>query len=587
MSQHHKLVYSSLFLFFAATHAGCAGSGLKNMFTRNETDGYHAIDELETEESKVAATEVAANETEKPSMATRLASWRPFSKAEPTEDETSAAVDAASSDEDSEGAGTSRRFLGRAFTKRDPVEPDPFLSAEPKPADGAESPAFNALPNHEIAESHDKSKKAEDEFAFEAGQKPKSANNAMKRQRHPESTDADTKAVALEASRKADSGGSSDDEDDAIAQRFEQHFLQNSIGTVAKTKTEAVATGNDLRQKVSTRAESKKRELSSIADRQINQFDFLLAADSDSNGETSGIGRNVDTRQLKSSKRNASIIEKSGDSLAAFDQLMGTESSVASHAETEVTEIELTNTAARSSKKKNSALDINVADAEALFGAAAARQNTRVTQSETAHRTESSDLDADRSSAWSQASENLEGFEREDSRQGRSGSKSDRDRSDVTSAFARHLSGTSDKLKARIHNAAFSAPSASAGNVAGDNSSAEETPDIRLSKTSAFSDEHRIVTANYGTAQPNVVGHSAGTETSTDGHAQLTAAPVAPVSPHESDSEVGDNATRPGLVQSFSLRNWLLLIGGVIVIALLFAPGRTKPLTMNSRPANG
>jgi len=39
-------------------------------------------------------------------------------------------------------------------------------------------------------------------------------------------------------------------------------------------------------------------------------------------------------------------------------------------------------------------------------------------------------------------------------------------------------------------------------------------------------------------------------------------------------------------VQSFSTRNWLLLIGGVIVIALLFAPGRTKPLTMNGRPAN-
>ncbi len=384
MSQHHKLVYGSLFVFFAVTHVGCVGSGLKNMFTGSEIDGQPAIAELETEESTVLAAAVSGEEVENPSRATRLASRSQFSKPEPTEDET-----------------------------------------------------FTAI-------------------------------------------------------------------------------------------------------------ESKKRALSSIADRRINQFDILLAADPDSDGETSGIGRDVDTEPFQSPERKAPATEKSGDSLATFDQLMGTPRRVASRAETELTEIEFRNTAARSSKKKNSALDINVAAAAALFGAPAARQNTRQTQAETAHRLDLSNRDAD---------------------------QSDRNPSDVARAFARHLSGATPNRKARTHNAAFGAPPASAGDVAGG--------------TAAFADEHRIVTASYGTAQPNVVGHAAGTDPSTAGHAQFTMATVAPVSPQESGSEVADNTTRRGLVQSFSIRNWLLLIGGVIVIALLFAPDRTKPLTMNSRPANG
>ena len=138
--------------------------------------------------------------------------------------------------------------------------------------------------------------------------------------------------------------------------------------------------------------------------------------------------------------------------------------------------------------------------------------------------------------------------------------------------------------------AAFGAPPASAGNVEGDENPAEETPDVRLSNASAFANEHKIVTANYGTARPNVVRHSLATETSTAGDAQFTAAPAAPAAPvsqQVSVNEPASAATRPGLVQSLSMRNWLLLIGGVIVIALLFAPGRTKPLTINGRPANG
>ena len=314
MSQHHKLVYGSLFVFVAVTHVGCAGSGLKNMFTRNETVGYHALDELETEEQAVAETEASDDEVQKPSMANRLTSWRPFSKSEPTVDDPSAAIDADTSDADSEEPGSSPRFLSRALTRLESVEPDPFLSEEPGLADGAESRVLDAGSHQKNATIEDESKKAEHEFAYEGDPKPRFAKDAntgsRKGQHQSESTDVDTNAVALGASRKRNSTASnSDDEDDALAKRFEQHFLLNSIGTVAKTETEAAEVGNEMRHKVSSRAESKKREFSRTTDRRINQFDFQLSTDPESDEETSGFGSHFDAAPLQSPKRNASTTE--------------------------------------------------------------------------------------------------------------------------------------------------------------------------------------------------------------------------------------------------------------------------------------
>lgn len=590
MAQHHKLVCGSLFVFFAATHVGCAGSGLKNIFTRNETDGYHSLDELQTEEQPVAATEESEEDAEKPSIATRLASWRPFGKSDPTEEETYAASDAAASDADSEDAGTSSRFLGRGIPKRDSVEPDPFLIDEQKPADRAESAALNTKSDKKIAKTDDKSKAADDEFVIAADPQPKSEKStsagirkSKDQKDQTESTDSDTDAVALEASRKAVATESNNEDDDnALAKRFEQHFLLNSVGAVAKIENDAVATGKDLRQKAATKAEAKQREVSDIADRQISEFDYLLTADPDLEGEKSRFRRNADVSPLKNSKLNTAMVEKSGDSLSAFDQLLGTEGSVAGQAESEAT-----HTATRSPKKKASALDINVADAEALFGAAAARKTTQLQHPAFAHRTESSDRPADSRNAWSQASENPDGFETEAPRHVKPGSLSNRTHGDVANAFARSLAGNSRNSKVPMHNAAFGVPAASAGDVEGDDELAGENADIRLSNASVFSGDRRIVTADYGSVQPGGIIHAATNETSASDDPQFTAAPVAPVSEQDSDSEAASAAARPGLVQSFSTRNWLLLIGGIIVIALLFAPSRTKPLSVNGRPANG
>jgi hypothetical protein len=85
----------------------------------------------------------------------------------------------------------------------------------------------------------------------------------------------------------------------------------------------------------------------------------------------------------------------------------------------------------------------------------------------------------------------------------------------------------------------------------------------------------------------NVVILPAAVESSQDGDVHFTAAPVAPVPELDSTDRVAATASRPGLIQSLSVRNWMLLLGGIVVIALLFAPSRTKSATITGRTANG
>ena len=575
MYQKHKLICTGLSVFFAATHAGCAGSGLKNMFTRNETDGYHSLDELSVEERAVAEAEKSEDEEGAPTMVARLASWRPFGKAEPDEEpdeeEVSASGEALTSESDSDQTAKSPRLLGRAFSKRDSVEPDPFLGTEPNRSDGPEFPAFKTAADQKIAKTDNKPIEADDESSTEPDPIP------------DDSKDGDTDAVALGASREPSSASSnSEDEDNALTKRFEEHFQLNSVGTMAKTKANATAAGTDLKQKAATAArtaESRKLDRSSIADRQIDAFEKLLAAEPDHNGKNSGFRRNSEATPLKTSKSNDF---KSENSFYAFDQLMSVEGSAASREASHVT-----HKATQSPKESVAAMNIEVADAEALFGAAAARQDIRTQHAEDAPRSKPAGHDLARSGTSSQTSDSSDRFQWNESRQAKPGSEPDSNREDVSSAFARHSQGNSGADKQRRHDTAFGIPTVSAGDVDGEDRSTVEGANIRLSNASASATGHRIVTANYGTVDACPVTPPVSTEIPAVGDTHFTAAPVAPVSDAESSGEVVSAATRPGLVQSFSTRNWLLLIGGIIVIALLFAPSRTKPLTMNGRPVNG
>jgi hypothetical protein len=84
-------------------------------------------------------------------------------------------------------------------------------------------------------------------------------------------------------------------------------------------------------------------------------------------------------------------MKTAANALAAFDSLVGNETSNSRHPV-----IEAAHTITQETQDKSAALDINVADAEALFGAAEARQNSLATRPATTKNARTSNKDISR-----------------------------------------------------------------------------------------------------------------------------------------------------------------------------------------------
>ena len=566
MFQHHKVVCGGLFLFVTATHAGCAGNSVKNLFSRNETDGYHTLEELESQDRKLAEAEDSSSDDETPSVAARLASWRPFGKPETQDEEASSvsdASDASGSRKSAAETSHSPRLLGLPFSGRETVEADPFLGSDPLLADRGVSPAEKNEADQKLAAVNRKTANGIKELSHESGEM--STDNGVEQAKHQADEETqDAQAVALGAKPKSKSVVT---EEEDLAKRFEQHFLLNSVGTIARAETDVEAAGNKLGERVEaskSKVAAKQRDIASIADSQIDQIDQILAADSG-------------PRTTRTSKRNKSSKATPGNSLAAFDQLMGTEGDV-----TEPDSASRVHAAARTVKKKLAIADVVVANAETLFGAAAARQQARVELGQGPAETVLHDPNISRTGPWSQASPDSQEFDWNEATQAESQSNPEYSQKDPFITF-----GGGDESHARTGGTrgdrpAFGAPRVMAGNVDAERGPFVPTAEARFKDGFASpAAAHRIVTANYGSSQSASAIRPIPTELSAADDTYLTAAPVAPVSNATSEQETAASGTRTGLVQSFSVRNWLLLIGGIIVIALLFVPGRAKPLAMN------
>lgn len=570
MSQYRNLASRGFVLFLAATQAGCAGSGLKNIFTRNETDGYHSIDELEAEERKLAETEESGEE-ESPSIAARMASWRPFGKpdASEKEEEEYAAYDSGTSDADSEKDAKASNPFSRAFAKRDSIDPDPFLESDFGSTKRPTTPAFNAAPNRELAKLDEKStaakkqdKPVDAEHEFAMTSEPKAKSNK------------ETKVASTKSPTKPDTTDAEDS--DALAKRFEQHFLLNSAGTVSKTDAEesVEGTAKTLQKKAATiaaSADSKQRDVSSLAEKQIDAFDHLLGSDSTNSDEVFASKKSSAAEPLKAARRRNIVDKTAENSLAAFDSLVGTETNNSRHPV-----IEAAHTITQETQNKSAALDINVADAEALFGAAEARQNSLATSHATTRNTRTSDKDiSDNEFHWNETQSPKSDFE------------SGIAKTETAGSAVRRLQSNASGDRELFHNTAFGAPPATAGNLEGDDCSVVESAENQVSVKTAFASRNRDVTSRKTNHRSNVVILPAAVASSQDGDVHFTAAPVAPVPELESTDRVAATASRPGLIQSLSVRNWMLLLGGLVVIALLFAPSRTKSATVTGRTANG
>lgn len=569
MSQYRNLASRGFVLFLAATHVGCAGSGLKNIFTRNETDGYHSINELEAEERKLAEAEESDDKEVSPSIAARMTSWRPFSKPDATKEEEYAAYDSDPSDTDSEERAKSSNPLSRAFAKRDSVDPDPFLETEsvntkqPTPAtlNSAQHREISQLEEKSAARNKDKSAAVENEFAMTPEPTAASAKEA--------------KVAAIKAKAKSDSIGTDSKDSEALVKRFEQHFLLNSAGTVAKAEAADLAAGSSdkLQKKAATivaSADSKQRNISGIAEKQIDAFDYLLGSDSLNSEKKSASKSKPAAESLRTGRRRDVVDETTENSLAAFDNLVGGETNNSRHPL-----IEAAHAVTQKIQRKSAAVDINVADAETLFGAAAARQNSREQHLATVKTPPTSKNEAsDSEFLWNET------------RRPKAVVESGIVHTETAGRSVSQLQPSTSKDGNSFHSTSFGAPPATAGNVEGDDCSIVETADRHVTAKTAFASHKQDVTTRSGRNRSKVAIRPAAVESSLSGDVHFTAAHLAPVPVKESTDRIAPATSRPGLIQSLSVRNWMLLIGGIFVIALLFAPGRTKPLTMTNRTVN-
>jgi len=99
---------------------------------------------------------------------------------------------------------------------------------------------------------------------------------------------------------------------------------------------------------------------------------------------------------------------------------------------------------------------------------------------------------------------------------------------------------------------------------------------VRLASTSR---EFRAGSGQSGMSEDPFFSKS-GAENSS---AQSSSTPVKVVS----SSRESAAAVTGGSAVSFTSRNWLLLVGGIIVVALLFAPGRRKPVQADQATLQG
>ncbi|HQX49119.1 MAG TPA: hypothetical protein PLR25_04395 [Planctomycetaceae bacterium] len=570
MFPQHKLFSVGLFVLFTSTHLGCAGQDVRNLFSRNDTAGYKTLEELEAQEHALAKAEGRSEEDKKPSVTARLASWSPFGKSEST-DEKSDAVSKASDSRQAEESSRSQRFLGLPLRGREAIEPDPFLGSDSRLADREESPATRHKTEQKQSAVDHKPGTETDASSIASGKKSAAKRKAVAdaAQMKPEQEE-ETKATVAAAQDPKAKSKSVLAEDEELAARFEQHFLLNSVGTVSRTESDVVARGNEMQEKVESKkskATVKQLDIANNADRQIDQIDQILAAD------------RAPRKSRASTVRNSPKATQ-GNSLAAFDHLLGTEVETKPDAAKRVT----SNVDASKSKQARAEVleaDVNVANAETLFGAAAARQQARAERLAQLAESGTGSPYVERTGAWSKTPDKAANLSWDEEDQAKSQSNSVNRREDPFVA-----SGDRDQIRTRPgeirrDERSFGAPPVAAGDV-DDAESAVVTAHSQFRNEFASSAAaRRVVTANYGNSGAAPVVRPISAELSAANDTLLTSAPMAPDSRSISENGTPATGTRTGLIQSLSGRNWLLLIGGIIIIALLFAPSRTKPLTMN------
>ncbi len=559
MTQSAKLINGGLALILISSF-GCAGNGLRNMFSRNETAGYKTLEELE--EERLAAEKNSDDES-----GPRFASWLPFGKKTAEETESIAAADDVV---DKSGESRKSGWWSNPFRRQETIEADPFLE--------------NELPAEVVVAGKKEAKAKAEEVASTA--KTKATNDVA---------GVKDKAVKTVSAATAEVG----EEDDLLVEKFEKHFQQTTEST-----TNTADEGSDLivagiggaavasKKKAVTSADSGNN----AADKKLAELEELLAAKKAAaakthkdvqfdeefeaaegevaEGEAADFAESVAEASTSTEKQ----VRKSGkQAVASVDEFDSLFESV----EKPVAAKKQKTGADRASSDQP--VDVKVAKADDIFGkesvaaAGSGRQAKKPSMAGGWQGEESeSDLvsaDADGKSSTVQQSDlarkvidtTVDQFA-----EMFSGARTPDGAPRATAPDADEWTVASQGRTGTGGRGGVPVRAASNGRELG---TALDTP-AGLTEGSFFTG---------GNNSPLVTNLQSVPESQMN-RAQASA-PAAPVVP---ENAIGKAANQVGqLPSAFSFRNIVLVIGGIIVAALLFAPGRKKSTEANQLPVQG
>ncbi|MBL8811748.1 MAG: hypothetical protein JNM43_16385 [Planctomycetaceae bacterium] len=547
--------------------SGCAGKGLKGMFSRNETAGYSTLQELEAKEAASSKEAVAD------SSGPRFAPWLPLGKK-------STADNAVASAEGSEGASAEssekKSIFRNPFRKQETIEPDPFLNgqSEQSVADSKDSSRTPGATGTKPGASTRTASLSKDVDAAEQGTKSATEGLEISAKKPASRSTTPAGANAAKAAKTEPSTGESDEE---LVARFEKHFQKNTM-EAAEDADALIVVGKDTAKSAKQTATKAAKPNTDAADRKLAELEDLLksrntketdrvsravAEESDSANETirqlSGRGSDQVAKQTTKTRRAASSAEASAN--REFDRLFN----AASQRMTEET------------PEQAEAGDVDVADATELFGSsrnAVRRSTSKPVRSVSAKRTvdeevkEITDENQDAPVVTPSQSSDAEskGF-RWQSQNLRS--RGQQFLKDTVNQSAQSLAGT-----ARDNGLGNFLPPAPAPDVPEPTGSFQDSQPLMIPADATAAS---VAATSTQVATPAGLTDdsffTASTATPAQSVTETGFSESAPVAPTE-EAVAAPAAASKGLFSKVTLRSWILLIGGAVVVALLYLPGR-------------
>lgn len=547
---------------------GCAGKGLKGMFSRNETAGYSTLEELDAKEAAKSKGEVAD------SSGPRFAPWLPFGK-DKAADNTVAAAETPSATAPTDDAAKKGLFRN-PFRKQETIEPDPFLNDQ-----SAATVADSATEGNESEATSSKTR-ATTRTASMSKELGVAGGDAV--------TEEMPEIAARPASRKtpstktvsasAPATGKSEETDAELVERFEKHFQKNTLEAAEEADQLIVAgkqAGERKSEAAARTAAKKPAPATTEADRKLAELEEILKA---RKGQSSNrVSRAVAEESKEADKANETIRQLSGRASEQAARRTSKAAKTAATAETAANRQfdQLFDAASQRMTDDSSGhavvSDVPVASADELFGRPAVNRQADVRSNRTASEKPVRSVSSRRNVAEEEQTQEdtpavTPSSDSAESKGFRWQSQNLRSRSrqflqDTVKQSAATASGL-----ARENGLADFLPPAQAPDVPEPSARHEAAPLMIPGDSGPEGSGGAIVATPAGLKEDNFFAASApiGVMAKPNEEGTVSETAVSEVS--------AASPSTSGLLNRISMRSWLLLIGGAVVVALLYLPGR-------------